>query len=362
MVFLLLIAKLLFFVGYGGMAFFAIITKLNKDRDNSKINFIYALGMGPVIATLLLYYLLLIIPHQQNWFYLLVITVFFTGLTLINKKSIPHFLKNISWTISQFLNLIRLKKGLKHYFLQTNNIAIILLSPIIAYGCFNILLAQIPGHDVLEYLVQGEYFFNQKAIIYQSQNYNPVNGFYYVGLHGWSFPLQTTLEKLFDAVTFYGYDLYFRTLTLWYGILIIAVVYYFTKKHTSLFFAIAASLILVFTKGFFNAITSFHIDSYRIFLFTLSIIFILKYIKTPHINTLILLSIFAGSSAFTHSLSVLVAIFIGLTLFLFYQENFYNRLKSSIIYTFLILLFGGVHYIIDVFYGTGWIFNELDFY
>lgn len=361
MVFLLLIAKLLFFIGFGAMAFYAIISKLTKNND-SKIQFIYSLGIGPVLASLFLYYLLIIIPHQSNWFYLIAITILYAALILINKKSTPYFFSNIKWLFNQIANLFKFKKGIKHYCLNTNNLFLIFIAPIVAYGCINILLTQIPGHDVLEYLVQGEYFFNQKEITYQAQNYNSANGFYYVGLHGWSFPLQTTLEKLFDSVSFYGYDLYFRSLTLWYGILITAIVYYFSKKYTTTYFALAAALVLLLTKGFFNGITSFHIDSYRIFLFTLSIIFTLKYIKLPNTNTLILLSFFAGSSAFTHSLSVLISIFIGLTILIFYQNNLFNKLKSATIYTFLILLFGGVHYILDVFIGTGWIFNEIDFY
>ncbi|MBK8949151.1 MAG: hypothetical protein IPM68_09940 [Flavobacteriales bacterium] len=56
-------------------------------------------------------------------------------------------------------------------------------------------------HDVLEYGVQGRWFLDTLEATYQRLRFDAVSGFYYVGLHGFSFPLLFTWEGLWERLT-----------------------------------------------------------------------------------------------------------------------------------------------------------------
>ena len=362
MVYLLLICKMLVSSGMGGLASFSAITLLSTNNQNYKISFIYALGIGPALASLLLYYLLLLLPGYTSPTYLAIIFLIYTTLIVINPKSINVFVKTFSSILKSGSLVFKLNTGVKNYFFNTNNIFIGILFIVFAVGVKNILLTQMPGHDVLEYMVQGEYLFEDKAIEYVPHRYYPTTGFYYVGLHGWSFPLQVTLEKMVDNITFFGFDLYFKSLTLWYGVLLLTIVYTLSKKYMDVLYALSIISILCLAKGYLTSIIFFHIDSYRMFFFCLSFLFTLQQINKPNFKSLPVLAFVAGTSGFSHSLGVIIAIILGAGLLLYIPKNWRYKIKYLLTYTFLVLLFGGIHYVIDVFYGTGWIFKEIDFY
>jgi len=362
MVFLLLIFKMLFFCGYGGLAFFSLITRFLDSSENKTKFYLYSLGLGPALATLILYYLLLILPHFESIFYLLFISAAFTIMITINTKAIPQFLKITSSIFKSFLQTLNFKQGFNSYFFKSNNVAFGVLLIISAFGIKNILLTQLPGHDVLEYMVQADIIFNEKIIQYVNNIYNSESGFYYVGLHGWSFPLQVTLEKMVDSISFYGYDLYFKSLTLWYGLILLAIIYYWVKKYMNAVYAFTTITLLFLAKGYLTSITFFHIDSYRMFFFSLSFLFTLQQINKPNFKLLPLLAFVTGISGFSHSLGVIISVILGAGLLFFIQKEWVYKLKFLASYTFLVLLFGGIHYVLDIIYGTGWIFKEIDFY
>lgn len=249
-----------------------------------------------------------------------------------------------------------------NYLFGGNNFFVLILLVVSVFALKNLLLSFSLGHDFLEYMVQGGYIFDNKAIIYTHEIYNEQTGFYYVGLHGWSFPLQYSLERLVDSFTTFGFGLYFQSLTLWYGLVILTVVYSELKKHFNTLYAISGILIMVFAKGFLIASSYSHIDSYRIFFFSLSVIFTLEMVNKPEARMIPLLAFVAGTSAFAHSLGVIVAVVLGATLVFYLQKDWVTRIKYALGFGLLTLVFGGIHYLLDIFYGTGWIFKEIDFY
>lgn len=360
MAFALFVFKCCFFFILGGCACYALFQQVFEKRP--KLNILVNLGLGPVFASLLLYYLLMLLPGFSSLFYLSAITAIWFAILIWKKQQILPFFINLFAFRQDLFNLFKFRKGLKHYFFATNNMALTALFLVFGFGLYQCLLTGLIGHDALEYMVQGAYFFTQKALTYQAHNYDVGSGFYYVGLHGWSFPLQVTLEHLFDDLTFAGYDLYFRLLTPIYGSLLLMLVYGVIKEKASVIWGIAAISLLIFAKGFLIAISYVHIDSYRIFLMVVAMMSLLQLIKSPNYITLVALSFAAGNAAFTHSLNVFVAFFIGLCLLLFVKPNWKNKLKMSLAYAGLLILFGGVHYLLDVLYGTGWIFGNIDYY
>jgi hypothetical protein len=85
-------------------------------------------------------------------------------------------------------------------------------------------------------------------------------------------------------------------------------------------------------------------------------------IKYPSNITLILFGVFAAAQAYIHSLGVFIAIFLSLSFFIFYPAKFSQKARQSFILFIIIILFGGIHYVMDVFLGTGWIFQEIKYY
>jgi hypothetical protein len=76
----------------------------------------------------------------------------------------------------------------------------------------------------------------------------------------------------------------------------------------------------------------------------------------------VLLGLFAGGQAYIHSLGVFIAVFISISFFVFYPSQIKEKVKFSLLLFLTILLSGGIHYIMDVFFGTGWIFQEIKYY
>lgn len=360
MAFALFILKSCFFFLFGGSVCFALFNySLGKYK---KVNVLISMGLGPVFASLILYYLLVLIPGLSSAFYLGIITLAWLVILYWKRTEVQTFFTVLSTYKQDVINLLSINRGLNYYFFHTNNVAFLVIFGVFAFGFYNCIMTSVIGHDPLEYMVQGKYFFDQKEIIYQKHNFHSTNGFYYVGLHGWSFPLQVTLEYLFDDLTFAGYDLYFRLLTPIYGVILLSLTYYLVKLKSTVEWGVAAICLLVFAKGFFIGINYVHIDAYRIFLIALAIYSLIVFINKANFSQLLLLSFVAGNAAFTHSLSVFITVFIGIALFLFVKRTVINKIKLVATFAILVIAFGGIHYLIDVLLGTGWIFGNIDFY
>lgn len=315
-----------------------------------ELNFGYRtyLDLFYIFLAVLFVFLLLVLKAVRKWFF-------------DNCKNGFNLLKDIL-TLNFKLEKHAFVNEVYNYFTRGNNFYFWVMSVFILYGIKKVLLMFLLGHDFLQYLVQADFIFENKEIVYQRHIFYPENGFYYVGLHGWSFPLQYSLECLIDDFTVYGYGLYFQSLTLWYGFLIISLVYYKVKQELDVLFAAAVLIVMICAKGFLIAATHAHIDAYRIFFFCLAFFFTVSYINQGKSKELPLIAFLAGTSAFAHSLGVIVAVIFGFAILLFVQKNWAGKLKDALIYGIFTLLFGGLHYIIDIYYGTGWIFKEIEFY
>ena len=130
----------------------------------------------------------------------------------------------------------------------------------------------------------------------------------------------------------------------------------------NILFATSTVLTLCLAKSYLTSISYFHIDSYRMFFFSLTFLFTLEQIHKPNPKLLPLFAFVAGISAFTHSLGVIISVIFGICLLLFLQKEWLYKVKYLSGFIALVLLFGGIHYILDIVFGTGWIFNEIDFY
>jgi hypothetical protein len=82
-------------------------------------------------------------------------------------------------------------------------------------------------------------------------------------------------------------------------------------------------------------------------------------IKKEDFLSFLLLGIFSGFAAFAHTIGAVIVTFNGMAIFIFLKGKLKNKLRKTISVIILTILFGWFHYILDIFWGFGWIiFNR----
>lgn len=338
----------------GGIISSACFVQFTKKSAIFSLPQILLLGVGisPYFITTLLYYLFILLPNRSDGFYLTFIYSIYFILSLVSLSSIKYLLNGVSSSI-------------KNIFIENRLIfivGILFFTFVFAGWSYYIKSKSLTEHDTLEYAVQGKIFYVDKAIHYESHRYDEDSGFYYVGLHGLSFPLLATFERMNNSFLGSEKDYFFRSLNSIFGLFILLGIFLHSLRAKNIFFAIIICIGLFFTYGFFETIMKYHIDNYRIFYLLCSIILMQKYIENNSFSTLFIFALFLGAQANAHSLGFMLAIMqIGI-LFLFTDGNILTKLKKTSQITFFMLIFGGIHYLIDIFSGTGWIFQDIKFY
>lgn len=338
----------------GGIIISACFIQFTKKSAILSFPQILLLGVGisPYFTAILLYYLFLLLPNRSDGFYLIFIYSTYFILALVSFSSIKHLLKEISSRI-------------KNIFIRNRLIfisGIIFFAFVFAGWSYYIKSKSLTEHDTLEYAVQGKIFYEDKTISYETHRYDEDNGFYYVGLHGLSFPLLATFERMNNSFLGSEKDYFFRSLNSIFGLFILLGIFLYSLHAKNIFFAIIMCIGLFFTYGFFETIMKYHIDNYRVFYLLCSIILMQKYIENNSFSTLFIFALFLSAQANAHSLGFMLAIIqIGI-LFLFIEGNIITKLKKTSQITSFMLIFGGIHYLIDIFSGTGWIFQDIKFY
>ncbi len=332
---------------------------------------VYSLGLGPAVTSLLLYYLLIVIPAQSDVVYFTLIIILFLGILIRNRSILKSEFKDwtqqclkllSSWNMRFSKNTIKDTVLLKNDVLAKRSLSALVFL-YLAITLYTTALKPVFGHDILEYLVQSDIFYLTKEIHFDAHRFDSGSGYYYVGLHGFSYPLLGLWESITDGV--FGsnyYDHYFKFQTGYYAILLILLMYTWLRKMDARM-AAGAVIALTMSYGFFLLSYNFHLDTYRIFFFSLAFIFTVRYISEKEPTYLILLGIFSGLSAFTHSLGVFMFVFSCIVLVLMTDWlEWIKRFKAVAIVVVIMLLFGGIHYLFDIGFGTGWIFKNIKFY
>lgn len=352
----------------------ALILKFDTNKIIEKpLALIFSLALAPFITSLLLHYLLFFFPYQNAILYVLAVISVFTFLLMISKDFIKTALK---YVLSKFkftkknttgeLLLIDnkyVKIYQKGWIILFPNLVLVLLILVACFFWFKqILFTPITGHDMLEYAIQGKHFAREKLIAYGPNRYHVENDFFYVGLHGFSFPLIGTWEYLFSEIFgVYKNDYLMKSISGYYSFLIFAIIYVFIKKY-NIFIALAAILLLFLNYGVSITLFSYHIDSYRIFMILAAFAGLALAIKFPSNITLFIFGVNTAAQAYIHSLGVFIALFFCFAFLIYFPGTNVQKVKKCFLLLIIILLFGGMHYILDIFWGTGWIFQEIKYY
>jgi hypothetical protein len=356
---------------------FAVSGAINFiDKENSlgsAYKFILALGISPFLVSLILYYLLWLLPNQHPAFYFGIICIAFFVMTFLFHSPASK----LYWNVFKWERIIQDRRSGEEVFFRNRlfeirngrysvnyfNVFVISGLCVTFYHWLKTIVGvPFTGHDMLEYAIQAKYFATHRIIEYTSNRFHPENSFYYVGLHGFSFPLLGTWEYLFSSLfDISDNDYLYRSITGYYGILLVlSIAVHLSKVSKAL--TIYLILIMLLSYGFYLTLTSYHIDTYRMFFITNSFILLAYTLKNENSFTKFLLALCCGAGAFIHSLGVFIAVFLVLSYFMFAEKEMKQRLICCIKLTLIIILTGGIHYLMDVWKGTGWIFQEIQYY
>ena len=312
---------------FPGYYFFAFVFKEEKNPTKA---IIYSLGLSPVLNLLLLYYLLYFFPGMPILFYLILplflLCLFFVFIpkTLLNLKQINVF-----------------------YYV------VIVLSFVFAYLFSS--AKTLTEHDTFEYALQGKHFFKTLSVYYTKYPFHPENGFYYVGLHGFAFPLIYTWELMFNQQIGTDSIILFKLINPFYACLLLLLVYEEVKRFGERY-ALWAVLILALSMGFiFNAL-QFHLEMFRQYLFLAFVALFVRVLKDLSLKNVLLFAAVAGMQSTVHSIGAIASV-IAMAILVVYI--LLNQIDKKIITIFagtaLLILFGWIQYILDIFIGTGWI-------
>lgn len=332
------------------------LIRLNKERIHSNLELLlYSLGLGPVFTSLILYYLLLFFPHNSNLFYFLTVSIIYLILLFLGRKYFSVLLADIIEKIKDTKETIRnLNTFHRIELIIVSAVPILLVAFFIFLYLTTILQTPLNDSDALKYGTLGKILFKEKSLEYRWIRPYPETGFYFNAHSAPSFSLLTTWEKIMDSFFRIDKDLYYKSLSTYYSLLILSIMFIWLSKKNK-YLAVLGIFALLSGLPFFKTLIIRHLDSYRIFFLIISLIYLAYSIEKKDSTSFSLLGVFSGFAAFSHTIGAVIVILICLALFIFIEGNLNYKLRKTSFITILVIAFGWLHYILDIIWGYGWI-------
>lgn len=213
------------------------------------------------------------------------------------------------------------------------------------------------GHDILVYGTEGKIYYRDKSVDAKYDRFDDKSGFESFSRHSPHFPLILTFEKMTrDILGVSQGDDFFKLVTplSWMAIILIVTFLFYPKGIKYVLIAILAfsSSLLFLEKPL-----QYHIDMYRMYYMTASMIMFYYAVKKEKNFYIILLGLLCGASAAIHSIGTIGSIAILGAYFIFSGNHFKKRVINIFILGTIIFLMGGGHYIINYFHGNKWLFQ-----
>lgn len=334
----------------------SVFIRFNNEKNHSNLELLlYSFGLGPIFTSLLLYYFLLFSPYHSNLFYFSIVIVIYLILSLLGRK---YF--SVLWTaiIKKTNNTKKTFKNLSAYyrieFIVFSLVIILLLASFLFLYATNTLQIPLGGTDALKYGNLGKILFTEKSLDYRWIRTYPKTGFYFLANSAPSFSLFLTWEKIMDSFFNADKDLYYKSISAYYALLILSVLMFWLSKKSK-YLALLGVFALLSGFSFFHTLIQQHLDSYRVFFIIISWIFLAYAIEKKDFLSFSLLGIFSGFAAFAHTIGAILVVFNCLAFFFFIKSNLKNKIIKTSFIIILIIAAGGFHYILDTFWGYGWI-------
>ena len=337
-----------------------VFIRLNRDNTYSNLELLlYSLGLGPALTSIFLYYSLLFIPDFSHLFYFLVVLLGYSILFALGKKYFSSLWKDLSEKIQGIRQGWPHRRS--HEKVELIIFSIVLLAFILSFIFLyfpNMLQAPLDGTDALKHATFGKIYSTEKSMAYRWIRPHPGSGFYFIFNNpAPSFSLLLTWEKIMDSFININKDLYFKFTSPYYALLLMGI-FLFWLSRKSKYLALLGLFALLLGFSFFQTLVTQHLDSYRILFLVVSWIFLARAIEKRDSLSFILLGIFSGFAAFAHTIGAILVIFNCLALFIFLEGNLRYKLIKTRDVVLLTVVLGWFHYIIDIFWGYGWVIFE----
>jgi 4-amino-4-deoxy-L-arabinose transferase-like glycosyltransferase len=307
---------------------------------------LYSLGLGPMVTVLLLYYLLLLAPGRGTAFYLAGVCLLYAFLAYLGRKG---FVTMWQQTHSFLSNFSKDKKTLLYW------AVILLLLLVFLWTYFGAVQHnRMEGHDALIYGNFGKMYQQQKKIGYSAVMLPADNGFLFQGSPKPAFSLLLTWELMLNNKSLdktVHFDAYFRSISGYYSLLILAVVFLWLYRKNR-WFALFGTLMLFSSVQFFVMTLDHHLDSFRIFFLAVSWIGLAYRIKKKDGFSFFLFALFSGFAAFAHLIGFIIAAINALAFLVFDEDTLKKRLVNTALFFLLVLAFGSVHYFLEALFGS----------
>lgn len=348
-----------------------------KNTVNSITLLLFSFGLSPLITSILLYYQFLLLPQLPAWFYFDCVVFIYILLGGLYYKKAIHYLtvysrslefsaalnfdlkvtapKNQPHSIVSFLKGLNVKPFVSAESFLPIAAAVFFVGYLVIWA-ESVVLRPLTQHDILEYAIQGKIFFQERLIEYVPHRFNENMHYYYYALHGFGFPLLKTWEAIWNSITGFTGDYFFRSVSGYYYFLLYALLYNILHRFIGRN-AFLGILLLLSGYGFSVMNLTYHIDSMRIFFLTLSLFLLYRIALKATLRITILFGLTLGLMAFTHSIQAIIGVLIIGSFFLTIKVPFSKRIVYTILVATLFFAFGGAHYVLDTLLGTGWIFK-----
>jgi hypothetical protein len=251
-----------------------------------------------------------------------------------------------------------LRRGLQALKRPPDLLAFLGILALMVAGCVVLAYKPLVDHDALEYGVQGRIFLRDRALAYAHHRFDPSTGFYYVGLHGFAYPLLFAWEGLVGGLFGLSSDLWTRSSSLYNGGLLLALVWSVLHRRDATL-ALIGTATLALAQGILFLFVVYHLDGSRILLFTAAALLFMAVLDQPSISRGWLFGGVCGAQAFVHSVGAILGGSMLLLLPIFLAGTWRRRMTLTGVASLAFLLGGGLHYVLDVLLGTGWIFKDI---
>jgi len=316
---------------------------------------LYSLGLGPITTTLILYYLLLIFPHQSDVFYVAVVGAVFACLAVGGRREWSRLGKEFK----ALADNVRLRFSKANPSAKAGTAAYMFalmaaLSVFLFVYLTRTIHVPLEDSDALKYGTLGKILHQEKSMEYRWIGTYPRTGFYQVINQAPSFSLLLTWEEMTGGFFGTDQDLYFKSTSAYYALLIIAfIIAELARRSKAVAAAAAAALISAFP--FFITLIQQHLDSYRIFFVVVSWICLEWAVDKADVLSFIALGVFSGFAAFAHSIGAIFALFNIVAYAVFSKGGWSARWRRTGVLAGLVFAFGWIHYLLDIVWGFGWI-------
>lgn len=347
-----------------GLALVRMQTIKAPDAHSAPGELIFlSLGLGPAVTVLLLYFILLLLPGKSHYFYFGAVWGFYIAIVAFGAAGYPQIFRSLR--TSGTVKIASFRAAPLSQKLRGAATALIPILAIVLFFQFfgHVKKVPIEGHDILIYGNIGKYYFQEKKVAYRDYIYNPENGFFFPASPKPAFSLLLTWELLLNECT-PGYsagetarlsplafDLYFRSISGYYALLLVVLILYRLRlEHPWL--AIGGAAVLTASLQFMLMFFNHHLDSFRIFFFCASLLLLSRAIRHNTPFNLFLLGMFSGFTAFIHLTGAAAALLIAAAFLVFSRNTLRHKIRDVLILIGYILLFGGMHYFLEAFFGA----------